>query len=150
MSKFSDAMMACEFRDDQTSTTTTTSTFSNTSKTFSLAAANRSLALVRLDKHEAAVDDIEVALESGYPEHNRYKLLERKGKCYLQLGQYRQAEQCLREALTNISQSDNSPLDKEKLKSKQNIMKELETVTTGCTMINISFNDLFYNLKLLQ
>ena len=96
------------------------------------------------------MDDIEVALESGYPEHNRYKLLERKGKCYLQLGQFRQAEQCLREAVTNISQSDNSPLDKEKLKSKQNIMKELETVTTGCTKINIFFNDLFYNLKLLQ
>ena len=123
VSKFSGAMMASVFSDDHTSTT-------STSRTFSLAAANRSLALVRLDKHEAALEDIEVSLESGYPESNWYKLLERKGRCHLKLGQYRQAEQALREALANI-QRDNSPLDQEKLKSKLNIQKELETVTSG-------------------
>ena len=133
MSKFSGAMMASEFSDDLTSTISS----STNSRTFSLAAANRSLALVRLDKHEAALEDIEVSLESGYPEPNRYKLLERKGRCHLKLGQYRQAEQALREALANISQRDNSPLDQEKLKSKLNIQKELETVTSGGILLLI-------------
>ena len=161
VSKFSGAMMACEFSDDPTTSTnsttisttpcSTTSSTGTSSRIFSLAAANRSLALVRLDKHEAAVEDISLSLESGYPGHNRYKLLERKGKCYLQLGQYSLAEQCLREALDNITQSDNSPSDQEKLKSKLNITKELETVTKGnilhCT--NIFYTDIFYSLSIL-
>ena len=131
VSKFSGAMMASEFSEDQDGPITSTTP---TSRTFSLAAANRSLALVRLDKHEAALEDIELALESGYPGHNRYKLLERKGKCHLQLAQYRQAHQCLTEALADISQSDSSAQDQEKLKSKLNIQKELETVAKGGTL----------------
>ena len=139
VSKFSGAMMASEFSEDQDTTSTT-------SRTFSLAAANRSLALVRLDKHEAALEDIELALESGYPGHNRYKLLERKGKCHLQLAQYRQAHQCLTEALADISQSESSAQDQEKLKSKLNIQKELETVAKGGILqIFDNYHHLFYS-----
>ena len=36
------------------------------SRTFSLSAANRSLALVRLDRHGEALEDISLALEAGY------------------------------------------------------------------------------------
>ena len=116
--KFSAAMKKSEFTEGE-----------ETSRSFSLSAANRSLALVRLDRHQAALEDIELALESGYPEQNRYKLLERKGKCLIQLGQYRQAEQCFKKALGNLSTTGGC--DKERLKSRQNIEKELETLSRG-------------------
>ena len=44
---------------------------SGVSRSFSLALANRSLALVKLGDHELAIADIELALEAGYPEENR-------------------------------------------------------------------------------
>ena len=44
----------------------------------SLAVANRSAALMRLGYHEAALKDVELSLESGYPSDLKYKILERK------------------------------------------------------------------------
>ena len=44
-------------------------------KDFSLAAANRSAALVRLGRRGLALEDIELALSSGYPAHLRWAAL---------------------------------------------------------------------------
>ena len=102
------------------------------SRTFSLSAANRSLALVRLDKHQAALDDISLALEAGYPQENRHKLLERRAKCHLHLGQYREAEHSLQGGLASLAiLADIDGCDKERLKARQNIKTELERVRSG-------------------
>ena len=44
----------------------------------SLAVANRSAALLRLGHLEAALEDVDLALASGYPKDLRYKLYDRK------------------------------------------------------------------------
>jgi len=49
----------------------------------SLALANRSAALLRLGYPELSLDDISLALESGYPPELTYKVLERKVRCLL-------------------------------------------------------------------
>jgi len=41
------------------------------SRSFSLAVANRSFASLKLEDHESAIEDIDLALEAGYPEENR-------------------------------------------------------------------------------
>ena len=43
-----------------------------------MAVANRSAVLLRLGYHEAALEDVNLALEAGYPKELKYKLLERK------------------------------------------------------------------------
>ena len=99
-----------------------------TSRTFSLAVANRSLALVRLDRHGEALEDISLALEAGYPEENRYKLLERRAKCLLHLGQYREAEESLRSGLACLGETGG---DKERLRAREKMKSELEMVRSG-------------------
>ena len=98
------------------------------SRTFSLSAANRSLALVRLDKNGEALEDISLALEAGYPEENRYKLLERRAKCLLHLGQYREAEESLRSGLVSLGETGG---DKERLRAREKMKSELEVVRSG-------------------
>ena len=55
-------------------------------KDFSLALANRSAALMRLGHLEAALEDVELALGSGYPKDLKYKLLDRKIRLAANLG----------------------------------------------------------------
>lgn len=75
-------------------------------KDLSLALANRSAALLRLKKPRLALQDIELAMEAGYPVEMRYKLMERKVKIAAQLGDragYHEALVELREALADAS-----------------------------------------------
>ena len=51
------------------------------SRDLALALANRSAVLFSLKAYNLALDDIRLALESGYPKELRYKLLERKVNC---------------------------------------------------------------------
>ena len=53
---------------------------------FSLGLANRSAALMRLGHLEAALEDVDLALASGYPKDLRYKLYDRKIKLAANLG----------------------------------------------------------------
>ena len=50
------------------------------SKDFSICLANRSAVLFSLKWYKQALDDIELALLSGYPDELAYKLYERQGK----------------------------------------------------------------------
>lgn len=49
-------------------------------KDLAVSLANRSAVLFALKAYALALDDIKLALDSGYPKELRYKLLERKGK----------------------------------------------------------------------
>lgn len=53
-----------------------------------LAYANRSAVFFHLNEFELSLNDIESALNVGYPEKNRHKLIERKLNCYLNLELY--------------------------------------------------------------
>ena len=64
----------------------------------SLAFANRSAVLYHLQKYELCLLDIEYSLKYDYPEELRYKLFDRRGKCYRQLGMSHKAEVCFIQA----------------------------------------------------
>lgn len=46
----------------------------------------RSAALFHLKKYHECLEDIRLAIETGYPEESCYKLYERRGCCYIELG----------------------------------------------------------------
>jgi len=64
----------------------------------SLVIANRSAALLHLTKFDLCLSDIENAISFNYPEEMKYKLFDRKGKCYAQLKQLKDAESNFQEA----------------------------------------------------
>ncbi|KAL4717853.1 hypothetical protein ACJJTC_001002 [Scirpophaga incertulas] len=53
---------------------------------YSLALANRSAALLRMKRFLECLEDIQLALDSGYPQEQRHKLLLRRADCYMELG----------------------------------------------------------------
>lgn len=63
-----------------------------------LAYANRSAALFKLKKYEDCIKDIDRALNSGYPDKLKTKLLKRKGLCLTRLGSP-EADSLFQEAL---------------------------------------------------
>ena len=58
---------------------------------FTIAIANRSAAWYQLRRFDLALQDIDVSLYHGYPDSLKYKLYDRMGKCYAELGQYQNA-----------------------------------------------------------
>ena len=77
--------------------------------TLSLALANRSAALVHLKEFDLAVRDIELAIESNYPEKQRYKLYDRMGFCHQQKGDVAKARDAFKMALDCLEGSDLEP-----------------------------------------
>lgn len=65
------------------------------SKEYALAIANRSAVNWSLGFFEACICDIELAFQNGYPNELRMKLLERRAKCFLRLGNRTDAEKAL-------------------------------------------------------
>ena len=74
--------------------------------TLALSLANRSAALVHLKKYDLAVNDIQLALQSSYPESQRYKLYDRLGYCHQQLGDYVKAKTAFSVALSCLDEAD--------------------------------------------
>jgi len=62
----------------------------------------RSAALFHLKHYKECLRDIELAMESGYPDATRYKLFERQGSVYLALGNTSEAMACFQKALDNL------------------------------------------------
>ena len=62
----------------------------------SLAFANRSAALYRLDKFETCLADIELAFKYKYAKNLAYKLHLRRGQCQVKLGNYIEAREALK------------------------------------------------------
>lgn len=77
--------------------------------TLSLALANRSAVLVHLKEYNLAVRDIQLALQSNYPDNQRYKLYDRLGYCHQQLGDPIKARVAYSVALDCLEQSDLTP-----------------------------------------
>lgn len=71
-----------------------------------LAYANRSAVLHDLGDWLHCLRDIELALKAGYPAHLQHKLYERRGNCWLRLGEKSQALQSFKLA------KDSAPADK--------------------------------------
>ena len=61
-------------------------------KDCALALANRSAVWMKLKKYEECLDDITAALYFKYPQNMLYKLLDRKAKCQVALGQVENAK----------------------------------------------------------
>lgn len=74
--------------------------------TLALALANRSAVLVHLKEYQLAVRDIQLALQSNYPEKQRFKLYDRMGYCHHQLGEPAKARVDYTVALDCLAESD--------------------------------------------
>ncbi|KAI4479584.1 hypothetical protein M0804_010981 [Polistes exclamans] len=77
--------------------------------------ANRSAALYHLQKYEHALEDIEEALRLNYPKELRYKVEERRARCFLALKNNRKAIECFRLALQLLDDAKLSSDRKNKL-----------------------------------
>ena len=69
------------------------------------AAANRSAAFYQLGEFEKCLEDVDLALESGYPQGTAYKLHIRKCKCLLQLCRIGEAQRAFDKAVDAIDRS---------------------------------------------
>lgn len=72
--------------------------------TLALALANRSAVLYHMKQYRHCLYDIQAALENGYPDNLRYKLLDRQGKCLYKLGRKEQAQQSFQDGKTVLQQ----------------------------------------------
>ncbi|XP_013414149.1 SET and MYND domain-containing protein 4 [Lingula anatina] len=86
----------------------------------SLALANRSAVLFHMQEYFLCLTDIEQSLENNYPDELKYKLEERKGKCYSKLKEKGKACESFHIAkqLVEISTADS--------KKKQSLIQEIE------------------------
>ncbi|KAK8724183.1 hypothetical protein OTU49_011256 [Cherax quadricarinatus] len=83
-------------------------------KSLALALANRSAVLYHMDEYHLCLTDIDLAIQAGYPPNLMYKVLDRRGQCQLQLGQYNSALLAFTAAAHALATSG---LDKKKLES---------------------------------
>ena len=116
--------------------------------TLALALANRSAALVHLKKYNLAVNDIQLALHSSYPEIQRYKLYDRLGFCHQQLGDYVKARTAFSVALSCLNEADSLMPDavenwRNKLEKSRDKVTELSSNNRNKT--NDSSNDIKVN-----
>ena len=119
---------------------------SRKSEELSLALANRSAALQRLNYHTKGVQDIDAALDSGYPIEKQFKIFERKGQLLRELKRFDKARDCYVKARNLVHQSSINEDKREKFKQEmdfqiarlkeksdhavpQNIQKERNKVT---------------------
>ena len=112
-------------------------------KDCSLALANRSAVWLAQKKYEECVDDINAAIYFKYPENMLYKLVDRKAKCQVALGQVEDAKISYNRVILLLTQSNLEPA-KQKV-WKKDITEELEKLKTavnkpqekiGCCLIN--------------
>ena len=135
LSKYNEAM----FQADKSSTT------------LSVLLANRSAVFYKLGKFELCVKDIRLALAWNYPSKMRYKLVDRRAKCYYQMGE---CEEMVKDVNT-VKQifNDNNDIPKDKSdkilrdlnkliesKSKHKPVRNSVKTKTSCTKANQNFS----------
>ena len=96
------------------------------SSELALAFANRSAVFYHLKMYVLCLQDINYALKYGYPEHNRYKLYERKGKCCYHLKLKEQAITAFEQAIEFAEKAKLSDLKIDRL--VRDLEKELDQV----------------------
>jgi len=96
------------------------------SKEYSLALANRSAALQRLNQAERGIVDIDLAIKAGYPKDKMYKLLERKGQLLLEQKLYEDAQENFKIAKKHVANSSLSSGKQDKFLS--DIEKQIKKI----------------------
>ena len=75
------------------------------SKELSLAYANRSVVLYAIKEYLLSQCDINLAFQNGYPSNLHYKLYERLGRCYMELGNMQFALDAFKDGLSSLKES---------------------------------------------
>ncbi|KAJ9586076.1 hypothetical protein L9F63_020273, partial [Diploptera punctata] len=78
------------------------------SEELSMALANRSAVLYHMKSYQLCLRDIELALQHGYPDNLKYKLILRRDQCLKNLGRHQEAIESLQKALEDISLDSNT------------------------------------------
>lgn len=94
--------------------------------------ANRSAALFSLQDYTECIQDIQLAMKEGYPNDLQYKLYERMGQCYKQLGQPAKAKVSFQVAAKMIEQSSLS--EKKKDEWSLNLQNEI----SRCDVLSVT------------
>jgi len=92
--------------------------------TLAYSIANRSACLYYLGDLKRCMADIEFALKQGYPDLLKYKLLERKAKCFVHLKQFDKAKSAWTAAKKNLEANKNK-MDEKKMSQATKSLKEL-------------------------
>nr|XP_018907929.1 PREDICTED: SET and MYND domain-containing protein 4 [Bemisia tabaci] len=100
----------------------------NDSAELALAYANRSAVLFMLKSYELCVVDINRAIACNYPDHLKYKLYERKAKCFLHNGCLEQSKRSFTLALKNLEVST------VKDKTRENLEKSYNSELESCVL----------------
>ncbi|XP_050691384.1 SET and MYND domain-containing protein 4-like isoform X2 [Eriocheir sinensis] len=95
---------------------------------YALALANRSAVLHHLGDHRRCLTDIDLAFRADYPPALAYKVLDRRGQCYLKLRQYRAAEEAFTAAAKALSASDLA--DKKLVTWQKDLAKKIDLSQT--------------------
>ena len=102
-------------------------------KDFSLAVANRSAALMRLGHLKLALNDVNLAINSGYPKDLKYKLLDRKIKLLKLIGDKFDQDKIKEEYIEAVNDSKLTPDKKEKVINEFGVIATNETI---CLNVN--------------
>jgi tetratricopeptide (TPR) repeat protein len=87
--------------------------------------ANRSAAFYHLNKFDLALRDCDEAINIGYPKHLRYKLEERRARCFLGLKSHANAIEAFRNALRYLDDAQITVTKKIKHEVDMRIMLEV-------------------------
>lgn len=100
--------------------------------------ANRSAALYHMERHDYALTDAEEALRVGYPQELRYKLEERRARCFLGLMMHSDAVLAFRNALKALDNTKLPVERKQKLEADIRIM--LAVIEKGEQIVQTAAN----------
>jgi len=92
--------------------------------TLAYSIANRSACLYYMGDLKRCLADIEFALVQGYPDQLKYKLYERKAKCFVQMKQFDKAKSALISAKKSL-EANKGKLDEKKVKQATKALGEL-------------------------
>ena len=93
-------------------------------ETLAYSVANRSACQFYLGDLTSCLQDIQLALSSGYPEQLRYKLYERRAKCHLLSGNFDKARAALSQAKKSL-EANRSKLEEKKQSQAKKSLKEI-------------------------
>lgn len=96
----------------------------NSEECLSLSYANRSAVLFHLNQHQLCLNDIQMAIDCGYPSNLMFKVLDRRGQSLVKLGRYSNALEAFQAAQTALS---DSTLDEKKMETwRSDIHKKMQ------------------------
>merc|ERR1711892_246465 len=124
---------------------------SKSGPTLSLVLANRSAVFYKQGKFDLCEKDIQMALELNYPSKMKYKLLDRRAKCYYNLGKWKEMVQYIETVKQLLNSDSDLPTEKAdkiladlnhliKSKAKQKPVKNSRRPKTSCDTVNEKFS----------